>query len=286
LWPQWSRSLGRELKVLGVAVLRFNANEGLFLAGGISFAIVVNLLPFIMLMLSLLGTYLYDDAEVLIHIRSYLAEVAPSLDASIMTTLMDVIENRQIVGVIGVAGLIWCSTWVFSSIRVSFDIVFRTGRRRGFFRGLALDILMIVLVGSLLLVSMLVSPVILYLQSYEGAVMDSIGASVQWTLKYVVPFVSSFGMFALIYFFLPTKSLRMKSIALGALFSSVLWETAKHLFSWYTGNLGAYSVFYGSMSTVAVGVFWVYYSVVILLVGAELTHLLDDSAPHGVAEPH
>ncbi len=49
-----------------------------------------------MLVLGLVGTYLYNNQKVLNHIRAYLRNVAPTLDPKIIGSFTDLIENRQI----------------------------------------------------------------------------------------------------------------------------------------------------------------------------------------------
>ena len=104
------KRLKKILKNFGLlwqALKKFNDDNGFFLSSGITFNILINLIPFIMLLLGLVGTYLYNDQEVLNHIRAYLRNVAPTLDPKIMGSLMDLIENRQIVGILGFVGLLW-----------------------------------------------------------------------------------------------------------------------------------------------------------------------------------
>ena len=98
------------------ALKKFIEDNGFFLSSGIAFNILLNLIPFILLLAALLGTYLYNDQEVLNHIHAYSRNVAPSLDPKVIKALMDVIQNRQVVGILGFAGLIWFSTWVFSTL--------------------------------------------------------------------------------------------------------------------------------------------------------------------------
>jgi len=131
------RRLKRILKdfgLLGQALRKFNDDNGFFLSSGIAFNILINLIPFIMLLLALVGTYLYNDQDVLHHIRAYLRDVAPALDPKIMENLADVMQNRQIVGILGFGGLLWFSTWVFSSLRIALNIVFRVEKSRGMLR--------------------------------------------------------------------------------------------------------------------------------------------------------
>jgi membrane protein len=234
------------------------------------------LIPFIILLLALVGTYLYNDQEVLNHIRAYFRNVAPALDPKIMGSLMDLIENRQIVGILGFVGLIWVSTWVFSSLRIALNIVFRTEKSRGMLRGTGVDLLMILLVGILLLVSMILSSVVPYLQSYRGRIPVAIGPTIQWILKYLLPFFLTYCMFFLIYKIIPNKRVHFKSALQAAVFTSLLWEVAKHLFAWYIVHLAEYSFFYGSLSTLVVFVLWVYYSATVLVVGGEFAYFLEE----------
>ena len=158
----------KDLSLLWEALKKFNNDNGFFLSSGIAFNILINLIPFILLLSALVGTYLYNDQEVLNHLRAYFRDVAPALDPKIMGSLMDLMENRQIVGILGFVGLIWFSTWVFSSLRIALNIVFRTEKSRGMLQGLGIDLLMIFLVGILLLVSMILSPLVTLLQGYQG----------------------------------------------------------------------------------------------------------------------
>ena len=273
------KRLKKILKNFGLlwqALRKFNDDNGFFLSSGIAFNILINLIPFIMLLSALVGTYLYNDQEVLNHIRAYFRDVAPALDPKVMGSLMDLIENRRIVGILGFVGLLWFSTWVFSSLRIALNIVFRTEKSRGMLRGIAVDLLMIVLVGILLLVSMILSSVVPFLQSYQGRIPVAIGPTIQWILKYLLPFFLTYCMFFLIYKITPNKKVHFKSALQAALFTSLLWELAKHLFAWYVIHLARYSIFYGSLSTLVIFVLWVYYSSMILVVGGEFAYFLEE----------
>ena len=262
--------------LLWQALRKFNDDNGFFLSSGIAFNILINLIPFIMLLLALVGTYLYNDQEVLTHIRAYFRDVAPALDPKIMKNLTDVIQNRQIVGILGFVGLLWFSTWVFSSLRIALNIVFRVEKSRGMLRGIGIDLLMILLAGILFLVSMILSSVVTFLQGYQGQIPVPIGPTIQWILKYLLPFFLTVGMFFLIYKIIPNKVVHFKSALQAALFTGLLWELAKHLFAWYVVHLAEYSIFYGSLSTVVVFVLWVYYSSTILIVGGEFAYFLEE----------
>ena len=99
------KRLTKILKNFGLlwqALKKFNEDNGFFLSSGITFNILINLIPFILLLLALVGTYLYNDQEVLEHIRAYFRDVAPALDPKVMENLMDVMQSRRIVGISGI----------------------------------------------------------------------------------------------------------------------------------------------------------------------------------------
>jgi len=282
------KRLKKILKNFGLlwqALGKFNDDNGFFLSSGITFNILINLIPFIMLLLALVGTYLYNDQEVLNHIRAYFRDVAPTLDPKIMGKLTDVIQNRQIVGIVGFVGLLWFSTWVFGSLRIALNIVFRVEKSRGMLRGIAVDLLMILLAGSLLMVSMILSSVVTFLQSYQGQIPVAIGPTIQWILKYLLPFFLTYCMFFLIYKIIPNKRVHFKSALQAALFTGLLWEMAKHLFGWYVVHLAEYSFFYGSLSTLVIFVLWVYYSSTILVVGGEFAYFLEEDRQENPLTP-
>ena len=262
---------------------KFNDDNGFFLSAGITFYILINLIPFIMLLSSLVGTYLYKDREVLNHIRAYFRDLAPALDPKIMKNLTDIIRHRQIVGISGFLGLLWISTWVFGSLRIALNIVFRAEESLGMLRGKVVDLLMILLVGILFLVSMILSPVIIFLRGYQGMLPVTIGPTIQWILRYLVPFFLTYCMFVLIYKIMPNKRIHIKSALQAALFSSLLWEVSKHLFAWYVLHLAKYSLFYGSLSTLAIFFLWVYYSSTILVVGGEFAYFLEEDRQRSTA---
>ena len=273
---KWPKEILKNLGLLWQTLRKFNDDSGFFLSSGIAFNILINVIPFIMLLLALFGTYLYNDQEVLSHIRSYIRNVAPALDPKIMKNLTDVIQNRQIVGILGLAGLLWFSTWVFSSLRIALNIVFRVESSRGILRGFGIDLLMILLAGMLFLVSMVLSSAVTFLQGYQGQIPVVIGPTVQWILKYLLPFFLTISMFFLIYKIIPNESIHFKSALQAAIFTGLLWELAKHLFAWYVTHLAEYSIFYGSLSTVIVFVLWVYYSATIIILGGEFAYLLEE----------
>lgn len=271
----WRQHILPKFHFLWAALKKFDDDHGFFLSSGITFNLLICLIPLILLLLGLLGTYLYSDQEVFNHIRRYLDNAVPSLDPSIMKNMLAIIRDRKIVGILGLGGLIWASTWVFSSLRIALNTVFQVQKGRKFLRGKAIDLFMILLAEVFLLVSMALTSLVTFIQSYRFSFFGDIGPVTRFGLKYLIPFFFTFWMFFLVYKIVPNKKVHFKPAFQAAVFASLLWEIAKQLFGWYVLHLGRFSVIYGSLGTLAIFFFWVYYSSAILILGGEVAFLLE-----------
>jgi membrane protein len=56
----------------------------------------------------------------------------------------------------------------------------------------------------------------------------------------------------------------------GSVLTVVVWLIASLLFSWYVANFGSYNTTYGSLGAIIGFMTWVWISVIILIVGAEI----------------
>ena len=63
---------------------------------------------------------------------------------------------------------------------------------------------------------------------------------------------------------------RWRWVSWGSAFASITWLGVSALFSWYVANFGNYNETYGSLGAVVGFMTWIWLSVVVVLVGAEL----------------
>jgi membrane protein len=267
--------LAGKIRLFPSVLKKFNDDHGFFLSSGVTFSLLICLVPFILLLLSLLATYLYSDREVLIYLRRYIENAIPSFDPKIMGNILRIIRDRKIVGVLGIGGLVWTSTWVFSSLRTALNIIFQVEQGRSALRGKAVDLVMILLAGIFLLVSMVFTSGITLIQGYRFARYFDLAPIFRFILRYLIPFAFTYWMFFLVYKIIPDRKIRFKTALQTALFVSLFWEAAKHLFGWYVLHLGRFSMVYGSLSTLAAFFLWIYYSSTILLLGGEFAFFFE-----------
>jgi membrane protein len=273
----WGKEVLNKLHLVWIAFRKFDDDHGFFLSSGITFNLLICLVPLLLLFLSLAGIYLYSDREVLNHIRRYFENAVPALDPRVMKNIFRIIRDRKIVGMLGIGGLIWTSTWVFSSLRIGLNIVFRVEKKRGVLRGKAIDLLMILLVIALLFTTLTFTSVITFIQKYPFGLPVELGRISRFILRYLIPFFFTYWMFFLIYEIIPNKKVPVKAALQAALFTGLFWEVAKQLFGWYVLHLGRFSMVYGSLGILAIFFFWIYYSSAILLLGGEVCYLLEQT---------
>ncbi|RYF60662.1 MAG: YihY/virulence factor BrkB family protein [Cytophagaceae bacterium] len=88
-------------------------------------------------------------------------------------------------------------------------------------------------------------------------------------------------LFTVIYRFLPSPAANVtwRDARYGGVIAAILWEAAKQGFALYLQRMNGqagYDKVYGSLGGLVLLVFWIYYSSMILLLGAELAKLNSD----------
>lgn len=274
---QKNSGIARCGRLLWSALRRFDRDKGFFLSAAVAFSILLSLIPLCLLLLSILGARLSNDAEVADHLGRFFRNLTPDLDPEITGSLLGIVRHRRIAGVVGLAGLAWASTMVFGSLRISLNVIFGVARSRGTLRALAVDLLMILLSGSLLIASMLLTSWINVLQSFGARHLPEVGPLASFLLKYPAPLFFTFLMCFMVYKIAPNRRMPVRPALQAAVFTALLWEVAKQFFSWYVLHLGRYSLIYGSLSTAAIFVLWIYYSAIIFLLGAQVAATIEES---------
>lgn len=271
----WLKKLRGKSGLLSDTLRKFHIDHGFLLSSGITFNFLICMIPLTLLLLALIGPYLYSSRDVLNHITYHLQNVVPSLDSKIMKNIMKIIRHRKIVGIVGIGGLIWTSTWVFTSLRTALNIIFQVKEDRSILRGKTIDLFMVLLTGIFLLMSIAFTSAINFIQTYHFSPFLDIRSITRFISKYLIPFFFTFWMSFLIYKIIPNKKVDFKLAFQSASFTSLLWEVAKQLFAWYVLYLGRFSMVYGSLSTLAIFFLLVYYSSAILILGGEVGFLLE-----------
>lgn len=260
-----------------------NAGEDnvLFLAGGISFNLMLAAVPFLFLLLSGLGYLLRQNAtqssaEVWLFIERLLPPHDEAAGSAFHSLLNDVIANRGTVGLYGLIGFVWFSTRLFGSLRTVLAEVFDIEQDRGIVAGKIFDI-EITVVATLLFVAYTGLTAYLNVATSHGVAALAalgLGRGLMGRVEYAIGATIASGfiifMFFLLYKFLPSRRIRWQAALVAAIFTGVLFEVAKSLFTLYLTGFNPAGLYTGTLSVLVVAVVWIYYSSLVFILGGEV----------------
>lgn len=96
-------------------------------------------------------------------------------------------------------------------------------------------------------------------------------------LRWLWQFLLLFGVFLLMYKFVPKHKVKFKTQIPGALLSAVGWYGLSWAFSVYLDVFKNFSIIYGSLTSIMLLMIWVYWCMYIILIGAEINTFIEKS---------
>jgi membrane protein len=180
---------------------------------------------------------------------------------------------------IGIGTLIIAATAVFSELQAALNVIWKAPASRNFgvwylLRSRLLSLSVIFAIGFLLMLSLVVTTALAAFSDY----LDWLLAGLAPILR-IVHLTLSFGfttiLFATIFKILPDHPVEWEDVWLGAGIAALLFTLGKHLISLYIGSSNIGST-YGAAGALIFVLVWVYYSVQILLLGAEFAKAHSD----------
>jgi membrane protein len=264
----------RYLKTLGKSAADFYRDEGLMLAGSLSYFLVTALFPFCMFLITLLGYLLGHYPEFYRFVLVRLANMFPSVTSEISREIVKLISFEGL-GKIGLLLYGFMSYQVFASMEKSLNAVFKVNQKRNIVCSVLLSLTVVTGIIFLLILSFGAASVIPLLSALKPYLPNvKIGIVTGFLVGYLLPFVLVLFTVTLVYKVLPKAKVRLMDAFKGAIFTALLLETAKHAFTWYVVSVAHLGRIYGSLTAFIFFLLWMYYSSCIFLLGAEVVHSL------------
>jgi membrane protein len=249
------------------ALRGFRQDSGLFLAAGLSFYFLVCLVPMLFLFVSLMG-YLLTSEAATTAVLNQLAQLVPVYRKELSEMLARLIATRKTSGVIGTVILLFFSTQLFGCLRTIMNIVFEERKGRGILRGMLYDVLMLAVIGVLFITSMVITDLFFWFRSLVFAPAHMPRQWVRYTFLAIALGFNT-ALYFVVYRYFPTRRIHMGAAMAGAVLASLLWEIAKQIFRWYILSIGVYDQIYGALGFMVALTMFVYYSGIVLVLGAE-----------------
>ncbi|HKY60186.1 MAG TPA: YihY/virulence factor BrkB family protein [Gemmatimonadota bacterium] len=254
------------------------ADQIFFLASGITFNVLVTIVPLLLLSISILGTIIESSTSAREQVLEFIQRVIPLDSARAETLLFSLVEDRGLFGVIGLIGLVWAATRLFGSLRTVLEVIFEIPPedRLGIVEGKIHDIKMVVVVGSLFTLTITLTTTLRWVENYGIGFLGLDAYDMSWVtalISMLLAFSITYVMFYFVYRYVPDRWIPRTDAAFAALFCSVLFELAKQTFITYLSNFGRYLELYGSFTNLVVVAFWVYYSSIVFMLGGQLARI-------------
>jgi membrane protein len=282
-----SHAAGPGLKgILWQVLENISAHRVLAVAAGVTFYALLAIFPGLAALVALYGLFA-DPASIGQHLDE-LANFIPGGAAEVVGEQINRIASQGS-GRLGLTFLVslavssWSANAGMKALFDALNVVHGETEKRGVIRLnlISLGFTLIAIVVLLLAIAaVVVAPAIM---NYLGIAAEGwLLALARWPLMFVVVAL----VLACIYRFGPSHTqTHWRWITWGSAFAAFAWLAGSILFSWYVANFGNYNKTYGSLGAVIGFMTWIWLSVTVKLVGAELDAAIEHYARDS-ARPH
>ena len=264
------------------AVLKFLSDSPFEMAAALSFYTVLSLSPLLLIVVSAAGL-VWGEESVRTGILNQMSELIGPAGAETVRTVLNHSAFTGHTGtsmVVGILTLLFGATTVFAQLQSALNRIWRVQTSAGaavsrpallwsLIRTRLLALALIFVVGFLLLVSLVVSAGLAALHQYLARAFSG-GALVWEVVNFLVSLAVGSFLIAMVYRVLPDVRLGWSDVWGGALVTAVLFSVGKFLIGLYLGQTSVASA-YGAAASLVVFLLWVYYSSLIMFLGAEIT---------------
>jgi membrane protein len=274
----WHQSIGGVAKRTLEAAYEDNIP---FLASALSFDVILTAIPFLIVLVGVLGSLVhYQITTQEVSLAELLQRFLPQLEGRgaeavhyVETVLEQVIASRGQLTLFGLPLFLYFSTRLFGGLRAALNEVFDTEERRPWWLAKLLDLVLVLLTGSLLLASALLPALTFTRLGGEGFV-------VEWLYRLsleIIAFAFSTILFLGVFKILPSRRIAWRTALVAAVFCALAFEVAKRLYALYLSNFVTLDRL---ASNANVGAFfllivWIYYTNFLFLIGGEIAESYD-----------
>ena len=256
----------------------FFANKPFQLAAALSYYTLLSMAPLLLLLTGLAGLF-FGEAAAREHVLRYVGTMVGAQEADVVRALMTQAGNHHagvVSTIIGTAVLVIGATTVFAHLQTAlnqiWDVQVAPDRSViGRLLGSRLLALAVVLgMSFVLLVSMALSVALAGAEHYIAQFFPGAGIALR-VIYALVSFAVVVGVIALLFKYVPDAEIAWREALVGALITGALFTVGKYALGVYLAHLRYSSA--GAAGSLILIVVWVYYSALILFLGAQTTQV-------------
>jgi membrane protein len=240
-------------------------------AGHLAYVSLLSLVPFIMVFFTILSAFpafaeARGDLEALVF-----GNLLPQASEQLQLNMTRFVGNASSMGAVGIASLVVVALLLISNIDKTLNRIWQAKSERPIIFTFAIYWMVLTLGPLLIGSSVLVSSYLVGLANYAQEYTPGLAT----VLLKLVPFIASISAFFLLYMLVPNKRIKPVHALSGAFVAAILFELSKKAFAFYVTSFPSYQLIYGALAVIPILFVWIYLSWIVVLVGAEFTHVLE-----------
>ena len=248
------------------------SDDGLVMAGHLTFIALISLFPFLIFLMALAGFLGQTEAgseAVAFMLTQMPADVSAALEKPILDVLQ---ETRGGLLTLGILTSIWTASSGLEAARIGLNRAYYTGYRPPIWRSRLESIGLVIVTSGVLIIAMLLLVLgpLAWLAATTLLQLPAAWEEGWHAIRYGFGAGILFLVVTGLYTILPAARLKPRWVIPGALLTVALWIAVATGFSLYLANFAAYSVTYGSLGGVVVALIFFYAMAAIFLYGAEV----------------
>jgi membrane protein len=236
----------------------------------IAFYFFLAIFPFIIVFITTLGNMLDVD-----QVADALAGLQ-TLPSQVKTLLLDyiMVANDQHLSILSLSflAILWATSGAYYALSHAFNMAYDVAytpnpiveRLKGllYTSGLALALALAIILPSLS--QQIIERVVAFAHLPEEWL------TIMIAIKFMLYICALGGILSVSYYIIPKQKIPYSSVWVGTSFTAIAWWIESHIFNYFIVNFSKISIIYGTLSTVAIMMFWLYTLAGTLIIGAEI----------------
>ena len=268
-------SLSVLIKILKDTIKGFSDDNVTRLSASLAYATLFSIIPFLSLLITI-GTLFHID------LVNYLyTQLQPIVGTNVVEQLGAVLENANktdsfsLAAIVSLGVTIFGATAIFAEIQGSLNTIWgiKAIPKKGWLKYIKNRILsfsIILVFAFILLITFTISNVIGNLSERFMSNYPDVAQSLVKIIGMIINIGVTTFIFVLIFKMLPDARIKSKDVIVGALVTTILFLAGQWGISLYIGIANVGTV-YGAAAFMAILITWIYYSAIIIYIGAEFT---------------
>lgn len=237
-------------------------------ASSTAFFFFLSLVPTLVILCSLIPYTPLTEGDLIAAITGVVPEFVETVTVSLIKQIYERSSARLSIAIVV---LLWSSGKGMLALMRGLNVVNGVTENRGyFFLRLEASFYMVITVAAVMLslgLSVFGNVIVQTLITFVPHISELIAFLMKFRFVFVWFMLTV--VFTITYTYVPNKKLKIKYQIPGAVFSAIGWNLFSFGFAVYVDSFNGMSI-YGSLSTIVIMMFWLYFCIYILLIGANL----------------